>query len=185
MRIGLVRHFQVDKPYLEGFIRSGDFSKWMEEYDHHNVFPREVELRDIDWNKCYASDLSRAITTAEEIYNGEITQTPLIREISMQFTDEFDENTEITQEFHNWSIYSMLSWAKDNGEIVKEPISMSRERVDRFLNELFENSNEDDNILLVCHGMIMTVLDDELRKRGFDGDRVVAAKNGDIFVLEK
>lgn len=184
MKIGLVRHFEVDKKYLDGYIKSEDFSKWMKEYDYADVFPREIDLRGIDWNKCYSSDLSRAVTTAEAIYDGKIIKTPLIREIAMQFTDEFHKDIETTQKFFNWSIYSMLKWAKDKEEVVKEPINESRQRVEKFLVELFENSEEDDNILIVCHGMIMTVIEDKLRLKGFKGDRVVAAKNGEIFVLE-
>lgn len=184
MKIGLVRHFKVDAPYIEGEVTAKEFTKWMKDYDEIEVIPTEVNLRDVNWNKCYASDLYRARVTARSIYEGEIIESPLIREVDLSFTDDFQNSIDRKVPFLEWSLYSMTNWSKSSG-IVSETIDQSRERVDRFLRELFDLTDITNNILIVCHGMIMTVLDEELKKRGFKGETVVSAKNGELFLYER
>ena len=184
MKIGLVRHFKVDARDLTGEVTASEFSKWMKEYDHIEVIPKEVDLRGIDWNKCYSSDLYRAQVTAKTIFDGEIKESSLIREIRMNFTEEFEKSTSRKVSFYEWSVYSMLDWAK-SGNKVEENITACRERVNKFLDNLFNEVSKEDRILLVCHGMIMTVLEEQLKLRGFAGETVVAAKNGEVFLYEK
>lgn len=184
MRIGLVRHFKVNLDNLPGYIEAREFSNWMRDYDNIEVIPRDVDLRNIPWNRCYASDLYRAKTTANIIYDGEIVETPLLREISMKFTGEFEARVKRKVSFLEWSVYSMVNWAK-GADCVEETIADSRKRINKFLDGLLEELKQEDNVLLVCHGMIMTVLDEELKKRGFLGETVVAAKNGELFLYEK
>ncbi len=184
MKIGLVRHFKVNTPFPEGKIHARDFSQWMRNYDILDVTPTEVDLRGVDWNKCYSSDLPRAVITAEAIYPGDIIKTPLIREISMKFTKEMEEKMDRKVSLYEWSVYSMINWAKKT-EMVEEHLGHCEDRVNKFLDIMLKESDEDDNILVVCHGMIMTVLESELKKRGFKGETVVAADNGELFLLER
>lgn len=184
MKIGLVRHFKVDVDYIHGYASAKEFSTWMREYNHIEVIPTFVDLRGIEWNRCYASDLYRARRTAEAIFNGRIMETPLIRELPMVFKPSFEDNIDRQVPFMEWSVYSMLDWAK-GGNKVEENIIFSRKRVNTFLDILEEENHEEDNILVVCHGMIMTVLDELLRERGFSGETVVAAKNGEMFLFER
>ncbi len=184
MKIGLVRHFKVDVKDLKDDVAASEFSKWMKEYDHIDVIPKEVDLRGVDWNKCYSSDLYRAKVTARAIFDGEIKESPLIREIRMNFTKEFEESVTRKVSFYEWSVYSMIDWAK-SGSKVEENIQACRERVNKFLDKLFDEVNNEDRVLLVCHGMIMTVLEEQLKLRGFRGETVVAAENGEVFLYEK
>ncbi len=184
MKIGLVRHFKVDAPYIEGKVTAKEFTGWMKEYDDIEVIPTEVDLKDIEWNKCYCSDLYRARITAKTIYGGEIIESPLIKEVDLTFTKEFQNSVDRKVPFLEWSLYSMMSWAKSS-HIVTETIDESRDRVDKFLRQLFEVTDIENNVLLVCHGMIMTILDEELKKRGFKGDTVVSALNGELFLYER
>lgn len=180
MKIGLVRHFQVNAEEVEGLISPKEFNSWLDGYDVWSVNPVDVDLRGIDWNKCYASDLPRAKTTAETIYDGKIIETPLIREVPMRFTDMVQGK----ETMENWTVFSSMQWAIGSHKVV-ETIHDSRERINKFLDRLEDECDKDDNILVVCHGMIMTILDEQLKKRGFTGERVVVAENGELFLLEK
>ncbi|MDF2963541.1 MAG: hypothetical protein K0S39_5276, partial [Paenibacillus sp.] len=47
-----------------------------DEYDVFEVEVGETDLCGLDWKRCYASHLSRAVTTAETIYKGNIQIKP-------------------------------------------------------------------------------------------------------------
>lgn len=71
MYIGLVRHFKVDWD-AQAFMTSNDFEKWAIKYDDSGVIENKFETQNIKWDKCFSSDLSRAIKTSETIFKGEI-----------------------------------------------------------------------------------------------------------------
>lgn len=180
MKIGLVRHFKVNMNTDTGNINSRLFDKLQTEYNSIDVIPKEVDLRDINWNKCYASNMPRAITTAKTIYNGEIIQNELIREVDIRFTREIEGE----YDYHTWGFHSILGWGK-NASYVSETYKESKERVLRFLSILEKDIRTGDNTLLVCHGLIMRVLEEGLREFGFDGETIVAPDNGDLYLFEK
>lgn len=180
MKVGLVRHFKVNTDYKEERVDWKKYSDLMREYDHLDVTPTDVDLRGIDWNKCYASSLPRAITTAETIYEGDIEKTPLIKEVEVHLVEEVEGEKYI----EDWNIYTSLSWAKGKPTIA-ETIDESRYRSRKFLEELEKKSNQEDNVLVVCHGTIMTILEEELRNKGFAGEEIVYAENGELYLYEK
>lgn len=180
MRVGLVRHFKVNTDYKEERVDWKEYSKLMKEYDRLSVTPTEVDLRGIDWNKCYASSLPRAITTAKTIYKGEIEKTPLIKEVEVHLVEEVEGEKYID----DWHTYTNLSWAKGKPTIA-ESIDESRYRSRKFIEELEKKTDEEDNVLIVCHGTIMTVLEEELRNKGFVGEEIVYAENGELYLYEK
>lgn len=179
MKIGLVRHFKVDMNTDTGNIESKNFDKLQDKYDISDVIPKEVDLRDIDWNKCYSSNLPRAKKTAELIYNGEIIENSLIREVDIRFSQEIEGE----YDYQTWGFHSILGWGKD-APYVAETYSESQERVRKFLDILEKEIDNGDNTLLVCHGLIMRVIEEELKERGFKGETIVAPDNGDLYLFE-
>ena len=180
MKIGLVRHFKVNTDDIDGKVNWKEYTDQMLVYDELSVSPSEIDLRGIDWNKCYSSDLPRAITTAEAIYDGEIEKYDLIREVPMHLTKEINGKNNM----HAWSMFSLVGWAKGSS-IMPESMEESRARVNKFLDILEKENNEEDNILVVCHGLIMMVLEEKLKERGFKGEDIVFADNGDLYLYEK
>ena len=86
MKIGLVRHFKVlkDYPYVVKIVSQSQVLEWFNEYDRADVEESFTHLGGIDWDVCYASDLKRAIKTANSIYKGNIIEKEELREFKLQ-----------------------------------------------------------------------------------------------------
>lgn len=78
MKIGIVRHFKVDIK-MPRVASSEEYSMLVKKYSQSPVIKNEVDLKNIKWGKCYSSTMTRAITTAEAIFKGEIIKFHHIR----------------------------------------------------------------------------------------------------------
>ncbi len=177
MYIGLIRHFKVscDKQL---FMNSDDFEKWVIKYDISDIIENDVKVDHIIWNKCFSSDLPRAVRTSEAIYKGEIVTTVLLREVTLCPIFK----TKIKLPYIFWCISARVAWHfqhRSQPEIKKATLK----RVDSFISSLDPISN--DNVLVVCHGFIMKVLLKALKKNGFNGAHINSPKNGKLYVYEK
>jgi len=177
MKIGIVRHFKVDYK-AKIFMNSQDFIDYVDGYNNASVIENEVALTKGMWNKCYCSDMPRAIKTAESIYHGEIIKSELLREVTMHPSRQ----TKTRIPAFIWSITSRIEW-KFNKESQKEGINKTKERAKAFVQILDLTANE--NILLVTHGFFSITLIGELRKLGFNGRIPKNMKNGYLYILEK
>ena len=180
MKIGLVRHFKVDMDTGDGLMNIDEYNDLVREYDISDVIETDVDLREIGWNKVYASDMKRAIITARTIYKGDIIQDKLIREVDVRIRQGYEDRSS----YMEWSIHSLIGWAGDR-DYVCEKISDTRNRVNEFLDKLLVDLDEDDKVLLVCHGLVMRVIKEELEARGFTGEDIIAPKNGDLYLIKK
>ncbi|AOT69575.1 histidine phosphatase family protein [Geosporobacter ferrireducens] len=82
MKVGLIRHFEVDLP-LKKNLSSNEFAEWVKRYNSFKVKTREIEINSTEWDKCYSSDLPRAMETANYLFKGKIHKTELIREVPL------------------------------------------------------------------------------------------------------
>ena len=130
-----------------------------------------------DWEKCYCSDLTRAIKTAESIYNKNLQMTELLREVVMypMRKSEFKIPSVI------WSISSRFAW-KINHKSQLETINDTKKRAKIFLQQLGMNKSE--SILIVSHGFFLLTLVKELKMLGFKGNVPKRIKNGYLYILE-
>ncbi len=177
MYIGLVRHFKVNCD-IQFFMNSADFENWVVEYDISDVIKNDVKVDHISWNRCFSSDLPRAIRTSEAIYKGEIVTTALLREVPLCPIFK----TKVKLPYFFWCISARVAWHfqhKSQFEIKKDTL----ERVDSFISSLDQES--DDNIVIVCHGFYMKVLLKALKKNGFNGKHISSPKNGKLYVYKK
>lgn len=179
MKIGLVRHFKVRAAYPDK-LSSAEYLDWLRLYDRLEVDPTHVDLRGISWNRCYASSLPRAYKTARAIYDGEIIQSEKIVEVDLKFRKGLEGLRSVV----DWGELSSREWRESTG-VSGEDLDDTRLRVDEFLDSLETEVDPDDRILIVCHELVMTVLEGQLRRRGFEGEKTEGAENGDLFVLEK
>lgn len=177
MIIGLVRHFKVDLSHSR-LMTSGDFEQWAMDYDAAGVIENEVIMRDIRWDRCYSSDLPRAITTAKAIYSGEIITTPLLREVPM--SPVF--NTSFKLPYGFWGVLARFAWLLSHKSQI-ERRHETRKRIEEFLNMI--NLEDSSNILVVCHGFLMYYFQKFLKRRGFKGKTIRRVKNGTLYVFEK
>ena len=181
MRIGLVRHFKVDYK-RKSFMASEEFKDWERRYNISEVIKNNVELQSIHWDKCYCSTLSRAITTAKEIYTDEIIQSDLIKEVPVN--PIFNSNFKLPYWF--WAITSRIAWYFNHNS-QEEFKAKTILNAKNFLNSLEKKSKEENsqNILVVTHGFFMYTLQKELRKRGYKGKMIYTPHNGKLYLYKK
>lgn len=103
MYIRLVRHFKVDCN-TQAFMTSYDFEKWVAEYDISEIIENKFETEEITWNKCFSSDLPRAIKTSETIFKGEILKTQWLREVPLH--PIFKTNLKLSHKF--WCVAARM-----------------------------------------------------------------------------
>jgi broad specificity phosphatase PhoE len=179
MKVGLVRHFKVKKDFPKKlFISQNELCKWFEEYDHCDIEVGKVDLYDTKWNRCFSSDLTRAVKTAETIHNGKIIKLVDLREIKS--SPIFKWNLKLP--FLLWIIFVRIAWAIKHRS---QPESMAdiRKRISSALDKIFSQSEED--VLIVSHAALMIFMRKELVKRGFKGPKVGTPQNGKLYIFEK
>lgn len=177
MRIGLLRHFEVHCPHKR-IMTSKEFQAWSNAYNYSSVIKKPVDLGSIKWDICYSSDLPRAITTANEVYRGNIIIDKLLREVE---NAPFIHNEHLPLPFEVWHICGRLAWffqSKSQPETIRD----TRQRINQFLNKM-DNSKE--NILIVFHGFMLYNFQKELKRRGFSGQAVRHVKNGILYEYQK
>jgi hypothetical protein len=173
MRIGLLRHFKVNCPHKK-MMTSKEFREWSQKYEVSKVIKKKVEMYGIEWDICYASDLPRAITTAKEVYSGHLIIDKLLREVD---NAPFIHTERIRLPFELWHICGRFAWYfKSKSQ--PESIVGTRKRINAFLNQIDWTK---DNILIVFHGFMLYNFQKELRKRGFQGEKLKFVKNGVLY----
>ncbi|MHA7139345.1 histidine phosphatase family protein [Rossellomorea arthrocnemi] len=176
MKIGLVRHFKVTRGYPKRFVTSEELMKWVEEYDKSGVEENEVDLHDIEWKKCYASDLTRAEVTARNVYAGDIVSLKELREIRL--SPIFSSKRKLPLFLHLFMI--RVAWwfnHRSQHESKKEILKRINGIVDTVIQE-------GEDVLIVGHGGIMMFMRKELIKRGFRGAKFRRPVNGKLYVFQ-
>ncbi|VBB07787.1 Hypothetical protein LUCI_3052 [Lucifera butyrica] len=180
MKVGLVRHFEVEckLPGISNLVTPGQFQEWLHEYEMSDIIEGNIEPSAIIWEKCYSSDLPRALKTAQKIYSGQVVETKALRELVI--CPPTDRNIKLPVPL--WLILGRMAWMLSHKSQIESKLLFEK-RVKYILEELI--LKEDRNVLLVSHGFIMMFLRKELIKRGFIGPGFGRAKNGKIYVYEK
>ncbi len=176
MKIGLVRHFKVNKPFPEKKLLSkSEVIKWFAEYDSTvNIEYKKVGLSDIKWQRCYSSPMVRAVNTANHIYNGQITEVTELKELGIlhRLSDR------LKLPFIIWGLIvrvKSFSSNKDTNEF--------KSRIGDFIDNVIANDERD--VLIVSHWFVMRVIQKELIKRGLSGDSFKSNDYGTLYVYER
>jgi broad specificity phosphatase PhoE len=177
VRIGLLRHFEVEKPMPSRWITSQELAQWREEYDRAGVIPGDVELGGIRWNRCLSSDLKRAYLTAEAVFTGPIQRMKELREAQ---TSQF-RTGQLKLPMGGWRWLLRLAWATSHPSqrTAKEDLMA---RVRYVVGEIV--SRVEENTLIVSHAVIMVFLRKELLRLGFTGPKFRLAQSGRLYVFE-
>jgi len=173
MRIGLLRHFKVNCPHKK-MMTSKEFREWSEKYEVSKVIKKKVEMYGNEWGICYASDLPRAVTTANEVYSGNVLIDKLLREVD---NAPFIHTERIKLPFEIWHLCGRLAWYFKSKSQPENRIETGK-RINQFLDRI-DWSQE--NILIVFHGFMLYNFQKELRKRGFSGAKLKLVKNGVLY----
>ena len=177
MRIGLLRHFPVTEPLPSGWRTAGELHDWRERYDAAEVQVGKFELGGIDWQKCLASDLSRAQRTAAEVFSGDVEPTELLREA--EFTQFQTGNLRLPVLAWRWMIRGAWITGHNSQRSCRDDL---RRRVQTMADRL---SAAEEDTLVVSHAGMMLYLSAELRRRGFVGPKLRIAKHATAYVYER
>jgi broad specificity phosphatase PhoE len=176
MKIGLVRHFKVNKAYPKGRVTAEEVEQWFAAYDAADIEEGSTELEGVDWHICYASDLPRAVRTAELIFPGPMKQTPEFREIAAPV---FHIRWKLP--IMLWGLLIRFAWWCDPG--ARQNIKLAKLRIQQALNSLIERHPEE-NVLIVSHAALMKYIRKDLTQRGFTGPGFGIAENGKLYIFE-
>ena len=177
MKIGLVRHFKVQKDLPKGKMATpADLKKWFDEYDVADIEYMKCDLGNIEWKQCYSSTLPRAVKTAQHIYQGEIIHLDDLCEIPAPTF-----NGKIKLPFLFWAIgVRFFAYLKKD---TRSDIRKTKEKIKRVFDEIIKSGEED--VLIVSHAAIMIYIRKELLNRGFKGPKFKVANNGQLYIFEK
>lgn len=175
MRIGLIRHFEVECPH-KWMMSAIEFSEWGNLYDGSPIKIMDLIIEQGTWEKCYCSDLSRTIETAQHIYKGDITKSELIREVPI--SPVFYSKIKLPYIF--WLLAGRVAWLCSQ-QSQPETKNQTKDRVKRFISSILE----EDNVLIVTHGFLMLQIKEQMINMGFRGDEFKKAKYGKVYVFER
>lgn len=175
MKIGLIRHFKVDLK-KNRFMSAEEYNKYISNYDISEVIPNEIVV-DKEWDKCYCSSLSRAVTTAKTVYDGELIITDKLVEIPSAAW----RNIRFRIPYNVWTLLNRLAWIRNH---VSQPEGRKTtlKRVNEILNTILKE--KDKNILIVSHAGTLYEVQKILIKKGFRGNYFLKPRNGKLYVFE-
>lgn len=148
--------------------------QWFEAYDQADTEPIPVDMRQIHWTVCCSSPQKRAVQTAREIYNGEIS----LHDELMELDASPFLRPGIRLPFLVWGIWIRWKTMSDH-----PATKIFKEKIGHFVDTL--SGYESDDVLIVSHGLVMTFLREELLKRGFSGESFRGPAYGRIYIFEK
>lgn len=177
MRIGLFRHFPVDEPFPRGMRTASDLADWKRRYDEAIPERRTADLGDAHWQHCLASDLPRAVITAEAVYPGTIERTPLLREAEFAAFATGDLRLPVWV----WKWVLRLSWA--TGHRSQRACRDDLRR--RVLAAADQLDSMKGDVLVVSHAGFLSFLARELTRRGFAGPRLRVPEHAKLYVFRR
>lgn len=180
MKIGLVRHFKVKQGLPEKrWLTARELTEWFQQYDESDVEYQETDLGGIEWSRCFASDMPRAVKTAKSIYGGEITLMSELREVPHPV---FSQISQRKLPFLLWAILTRAAW-KLNRDCFTESKPQVRARIEAVLDGI-ERQNHG-NVLIVGHAALFMEMRNTLLSRGFAGPKLGTPANGKLYLFEK
>ncbi|KUG06656.1 histidine phosphatase family protein [Solirubrum puertoriconensis] len=179
MKVGLVRHFKVQKELVWWQrVSAAELLQWFAEYDAAGIEEAEVNLGGVAWSRCVSSNLGRAAQTAACIFEGQVQQTPLLREVQIQ--PLFRSGVRLPLVL--WAMLVQVAWLL-NHKSQPESRQQVEQRIAAALDEALQHQ---ENVLIVSHGAVMRFLRQELLRRGFRGPKISRRPaNGELFVFEQ
>ncbi len=177
MRIGLVRHFPVERGFPTGWRTAAELHTWRQEYDASPCIIGAADLRSTTWDECLSSDLDRATATARALFSGAIEKTALLRE--PDFAEFGTGNLRLPMSLWHWVLRLAWMTAHRSQRACRDEF---RGRVLAVADLLERRSG---NILVVSHAGMMAYLSAELRRRGFAGPKLRIAKHATLYLYER
>ena len=140
--------------------------------------PARMDPHDIAWERCISSDLPRAVRTAQQLYDGPIEQTPLLREPHVA---EFSTgNLRLPATMWHWVLRA--SWM-----IGHKSQQTARDEFRARMSELEQTvlAPNDIDTLIVSHAGVMLFMRSMLLRLGYSGPAFRMAAHGRLYLFER
>ncbi|WNS45901.1 histidine phosphatase family protein [Paenibacillus sp. MMS20-IR301] len=188
MMLGLVRHFKVEHPHPGRWLTAEQFDQWNEGYETAPIRRPEARGNEQQWDLCLCSDQARAVHTASYFAAKEFIYSGQLREVGITaFRPGKLKLGGLRLPVSCWLVFGRLAWAAGHPS-QPESRAAVRQRaatvIDKLLAEA-ESALPEGRVLMVSHGVFMKMLDDELRRRGYKGQRMGYPHNGLLYKYEK
>ncbi len=159
MKILLIRHGEVSMKWDDRYTPQ-EYDKACSAYDEADILPIMNPQETGDYERIYVSSLKRSVQTARQMFpsapDSMVTQTSLLDEVPLRAFS----NDQKSRPKWVYDVRGRLQWRFGHGQ--KETYADTCARADELL-ELIEKENE--NAILISHGMFMEVLLRRLKKR--------------------
>jgi len=177
MQIGLVRHFPVHETWPRGWVTSADLQQWRGRYDASEPIVGPIDVSAVKWQRCFSSDLRRAVVTAQVAYSDRITQTPLLREADVPALPTGNLRLPV------WGWRWLLRFTWFTGHSSQRAARDEFHHRIKVIADLLEQEPVD--TLVVSHAGVMFFLRKELLGRGFTGPKFGLAETAKLYLFEK
>lgn len=168
-KIYLLRHFKVQDKTTKK-LNSQEFDKWVDDYDIYDLQYLDINLPKID--KIFVSSQNRAIKTAKYLKQDFTTLDDLVEVEAKAF---ISTNFKFSKSF--WLIIARLLWYLNLSKSERREDTIQRAKK---IVEMLENDNNQ-NILIISHGLFLKVLQKELRNSGYNGKIDLKPNNGVLY----
>ncbi|RZK43327.1 MAG: hypothetical protein EOO90_03450 [Pedobacter sp.] len=176
MKIGLVRHFKVNHPFpKKRLLTKKEVIEWFSGYDRtENIQYKDVDLSSVNWQRCYASPMIRALNTAAHIYHGHIEQVTGLKELDIlhRLPGKF------RLPFLLWATIVRIKSFSANSDTQR-----FQTQIIAFLDSIMAQDPQD--TLVVSHWFVMRIMRKELIKRGFIGKKFRSNEYATLYIFEK
>lgn len=176
--IGLMRHLEVDMPMPTGWLTARDLIEWRERYDIAELAHGcRASAGSIEWKRCLSSDLPRSIITAQQVFQGHIEMTPLLREPDVA---EFRTGRlRLRQGAWRWILRTAWLTGHRSQRTARDEFM---QRIRTIASSLIAAQ---DDTLVVSHAGVMVFLQKQLRDAGFTGPRFRMPEHGRLYVFDR
>lgn len=175
LKVGLLRHLRPPVARWR-LLNAVEFLRWWDEYDRSGIEARPVDLNGVQWERCYSSDLPRAVGTARSIFRGQISLSPLLREVPVAPVWP----SRLPLPWPVWILLGRVAWYCEHSSQPEPPAATAR-RARAFVTELLRSASVD--TLIVTHGLMMKQIAKELIRRGFRGHLPLRPLKGRLYLF--
>ena len=171
-KIHLLRHFRV-KDEQKGPMTAEEFLAWVEQYDNIELEYRDVALpAKID--KVFVSTQRRALKSAEYL---KLDYTVSDKLVEVKAEPFIFKNIKLPK---NLILFvDRLRWYLNLRKVENRSDTIKRAR------DFIEKIKDEEDVLLVSHGLFMHVLIAELKKEGFEGSVDNKIKNARVYTMKR
>lgn len=188
MTLGLVRHFKVEYKPQRTWLTAEQFDHWIQGYETAPIQKPEYNICKQQWDICLCSDQERAVHTAGYFEAMEIVYTEQLREIGLAaLRFRRFKLGGLRLPVSCWLILARLFWAANHSSQPESKAAASQ-RARTVIDSLViaaEASASEGRVLIVSHGAFMKLLDRELRRRGYQSERMHYPQSGQLYTYEK